>query len=57
MAAAIPVATAPPATADKAEHREEDSWLAPNKVHRAAQAVIRYDYHSLQYPLLATNSI
>ena len=42
MAVATPVATALPAMADRAGHREEDSWPDLNKVLKAAQAVIRY---------------
>lgn len=42
MAVATPVATALPVMADRAEHREEDSWPDLNKVLKAAQAVIRY---------------
>ena len=37
------VATAPPAMADKAGHREEDSWQDLSRVLKAAQVVIRYE--------------
>lgn len=36
------VATPLPATADRAGHKEEDSWLVLSKVLKAAQVVIRY---------------
>ena len=41
------MARALPAMADRAVHREEDSWPDLNKVLKAARAVIRYT--TLQY--------